>query len=88
MADQYANESAEALVERTHREAPWGSTPRNGRISHELMTPYYRAQGADSVGGAGAATGRFLARCLSAQMNDSNRHDLVDWGAPVGQEVW
>jgi len=25
---------------------------------------------------------------LLAQINDQNRHEFVDWGTPVGREVW
>lgn len=25
---------------------------------------------------------------LLAQVTDENRHELVDWGRPVGREVW
>jgi antitoxin MazE len=25
---------------------------------------------------------------LLAQVTDENRHEVVDWGAPVGREIW
>ncbi len=25
---------------------------------------------------------------MLAQINDQNRHEFVDWGTPVGREVW
>jgi antitoxin MazE len=31
---------------------------------------------------------KYLLEELLAQVTDENRHELVDWGPPVGREVW
>lgn len=35
-----------------------------------------------------AGTPHYSLADLVAQITDDNRHELIDWGPPVGREVW
>ena len=35
-----------------------------------------------------AASARTLLKQLVAKITEENRHELVDWGPPTGEEIW
>jgi antitoxin MazE len=65
------------------------------RIPAELAQQHALEEGAEvelslDAGRASIApveTGPTLEEML-AQVTDENRHELIDWGPPVGKEVW
>lgn len=49
LVNKYAEKNAWFLVEQTHREKPWLSTPQSSEISADVIRRYYSREGKNSI---------------------------------------
>lgn len=81
----YRQKEAEELSAITHGDTPWIEAYHwDGIIRPKSMAHFYR----DLDVGALGAEGKFLLKGLLAKVGPDNKHAEVDWGHPVGREVW
>ena len=84
----YGGLSAEQLSAMTHRETPWLVARQTGHLvmAHDALTAYFGSL--DPFGIAVPVEGPFLTKTLLSRCLSGDPHGEVDWGRPVGQEVW
>lgn len=85
---QYGLYDGDKLGDMTHAEAPWMETPRNCVISRQVMQNYYEIKGLQAAEEMGDVSGEFAGKHLASQITETNWHAIVEWGAPVGREIW
>lgn len=85
--DLYGRFHAEALSEMSHAEEPWiAAHRRRSAISPDALERYFRS--VDVTQPPLKAEGIFLLKSLLAKGDTETRHELLEWGDPVGRERW
>lgn len=90
---RYGALSAEVLSELTHVEAPWRQAHRRGNttaIAPDDLAVYYRQLGRELLQARDPldAYDAFGLRLLLQDVTPDKRPSPIEWGPPVGDEVW
>ena len=90
---RYGNLSPEVLSELTHSEDPWRIAHRQGNttvINPENLVTYYRQLGLELLHDRDPddPIDPFSLHLLLMHVTPENRPQSVDWGTPMGREVW
>lgn len=90
---RYGGLDPEVLSELTHAEEPWRKAYEHGSSTvidpNDLMM-YYQKIGTELLQDFGPADAMdsFSFYLLLMQVTPENRHTEVDWGLPMGKEIW